>query len=165
MSVINTSLKVKLKQISPPRSHSIQSCQNIKYLTKYLNKYFNKYPKPIASPRIQISLNQISLFILWQRSKFQDGSQLWREKNSPASVKSLNSILNSKSNFVVCTCGQIFSDSKSDFPPEKFAFWKMYLKIKQNNQILKRGKFDRQMFFWMTLKKPTNFQFSLKPIY
>ena len=56
------------------------------------------------------------------------------EKNSPASVNSLNSILNSKSNFVVCTCGQIFSESKSDSPQRNLLFGKC---IWRSNKIIK----------------------------
>ena len=46
-----------LTQFNPAKTSNISP-------NTYLNKYFNKYPKPIASPRIQISLNQMSLFIL-----------------------------------------------------------------------------------------------------
>ena len=108
LSVIYTSLRAAQTncsiQISLPK-HQISQTNISKNIS---NKYFIKY----LPEKYQFSFSDDTRV----HSKFQEGNQL-------ASVNSLNSILNS--NFVVCTCVQIFSEGKSDFPPEKFAFWKM----------------------------------------
>ena len=113
--VINTSLRVKLKQIASPLTISKNIPTNI--LTNISTNISNQLHHSDLPESFHSLTTQESI----QNSKTETN---FGEKNSPASVNSLNSILNSKSNFVVCTCGQIFSESKSDSPQRNLLFGK-----------------------------------------
>lgn len=123
--VINTSLRVKLKQIASPLTISKNIPTNI--LTNISTNISNQLHHSDLPESFHSLTTQESI----QNSKTETN---FGEKNSPASVNSLNSILNSKSNFVVCTCGQIFSESKSDSPQRNLLFGKC---IWRSNKMIK----------------------------